>query len=744
MSTDSPHADPPGQSTASAGNHAAFDLLHPTIQRQLYRMRWEQLRPLQVRAIKHLMTQNTDLVLAAATASGKTEAAFLPIFSRIADQPLKSVRAIYVGPLKALINDQFGRLEELCQYAEIPVHSWHGDVSMSRKRKLVQTPGGVLLITPESLESLFVNRAPQLNRLFQRLAFVVIDELHCFLSTERGGHLRSLLSRLCSHVEAGRPQLVGLSATIGDYAVAQRFLNGTEPRHVELIAEGVDDKEVKLRLHAYTPQQCDEESGGEAPTVRRRMAEDMVRHCSRTSNLMFANVKADVEEFAYYCQELSSDRQMRNRFYVHHGSLAAELREDTEAALKSARAATAFCSSTLEMGIDIGSVRMVGQIGVPTSVASLKQRLGRSGRKESDARIMRLYLECSKPERDSDVFDRLHLDLIQSIAVVDLMLGGWTEPDQLPRCDLSTLTQQILSVISQHGGATAKTLYGRLCGKAGTAFAEIEPSLFTALLRSLASHDVIEQTGRGEIILGLVGERLRKDVGFYAAFPTPDRYAIFHRSERLGELDVVPQKGDYLLFAGRKWQVDEVDEERKELYVRPARGWRPPVFSAAFGYVHPRIRHRMREILLETGDPAYLNVEAQSLLQHARHTASETNVCQRRFLPLGPQRTALMTWTGTRIQQTLSAMCQILGHRAEDEGVALVFNLPAGETRALLAKVQQSRMNTNELAKHIEPRRVRKYDSYLSDDLIDICIVRDRLCVDAAREALKGWLDRKA
>jgi Lhr-like helicase len=171
---------PGGERAASA-----FGMLHPGVQRQLWRMGWKSLRPLQVNTIHAILGGGGHVILSAATASGKTEAAFLPILSRIAQEPRGSVRAMYLGPLKALINDQFGRVEELCTHLEVPVYHWHGDVSAKEKAQLVEQPGGVLLITPESLESLFVNRSQYLSRLFGGLRFVVIDELHSFLDNER-------------------------------------------------------------------------------------------------------------------------------------------------------------------------------------------------------------------------------------------------------------------------------------------------------------------------------------------------------------------------------------------------------------------------------------------------------------------------------------------------------------------------------------------------------------------------------
>jgi ATP-dependent Lhr-like helicase len=192
----------------------AFDRLAPGVQRQLWRMGWSHLRPLQVQAIHALLDHEAPVLLSAATAAGKTEAAFLPILSARYQRFTWLRPVLYVGPLRALINDQFSRLEELCEHLDIPVHRWHGDVGAAAKKKLIERPGGVLLLTPESLESLFINRSPHLSALFRGLHFVVIDELHAFLGTARGRHLQSLLARLEGVCEIP-PRRVGLSATLG-------------------------------------------------------------------------------------------------------------------------------------------------------------------------------------------------------------------------------------------------------------------------------------------------------------------------------------------------------------------------------------------------------------------------------------------------------------------------------------------------------------------------------------------------
>jgi ATP-dependent Lhr-like helicase len=172
-------------------NSEAFLQLDPGIQRHLWAEGWGELREVQERAIPLILPGDSDVIVAASTASGKTEAAFLPALTRLLQQSDGGL-IVYVSPLKALINDQFGRLDRLCEHLEIPVWPWHGDITATSKRKFMANPRGVLLITPESLEATLCNRGTSIATTFRRTAFFVIDELHSFIGTERGKHLQSL------------------------------------------------------------------------------------------------------------------------------------------------------------------------------------------------------------------------------------------------------------------------------------------------------------------------------------------------------------------------------------------------------------------------------------------------------------------------------------------------------------------------------------------------------------------------
>ena len=419
--------------TMPSAESSAFSLLATGLQRQLYRMQWTQLHPVQIESIRAFFQSSRHLLIMAETAGGKTEAAFLPVLSQISQEPFGSVRAVYIGPLKALINDQFGRLEELCTHIEMPVHRWHGDVDRGSKKDVLDNPSGVLLITPESLESLLINRTRELPRVFGGLRAVVIDELHAFLENERGRHLRSLLTRLRRYLGPGQPEprMLGLSATVGTPATAQAYLSPDAPENVTVIRPAGLHPELQFKVHGFpastgaavasNDDAGEEEDDQEYLRCMREIAKSVVGHCAGHSNLVFCNKKEDVELCADLANEECRSQGMRETFLVHHGALSKAIREDAEQRMKSGECLTAVCSSTLEMGIDIGSVHLVGQVGAPWSVSSLKQRLGRSGRRNNEPRRLRMYIKGEPTGSVEHPIELMPVDLLQSVALCELM-----------------------------------------------------------------------------------------------------------------------------------------------------------------------------------------------------------------------------------------------------------------------------------------------------------------------------------
>ena len=722
----------------------AYESLAKPIQRVLYDMRWTSLRPIQVEAISVLLRSESDLILSARTAAGKTEAAFLPILSKICTEPASSVQALYVGPLRALINDQFRRLEDLCKRTQIPVFRWHGDVPASRKAALIKRPAGVLLITPESIESLFLNRTEYLPRVFGGLTHVVIDELHAMHGQERGVHLRSLLSRL-EVFPAHRPVHVALSATIGDIGITKSWLRPDTPEAVKVVSSPGQDTEVRLSVTAYV-RSCEEQHNEPMEDETRQknlelsppgLSDDLYRWTSRGKHLVFANSRAAVEWYTDEMRQRSEADGFSGRYLVHHGSVSREVREHTEKQMQQEGSRTTFCTSTLELGLDIGDVDSVGQIGCPFSVGSLTQRLGRSGRKEGQPQIMRLAMIEDQPAADADLEDRIYPQLLRVTALVDLMLEGWTEPPDPEAGDLSTFVQQVLSVIRQTGGVPAQELFIRLASQG--AFRWVTSDLYKTLLRSIATHDLIEQHEGRNLILGLAGERIVANYNFYSAFVAGDEYRVSHKGQMIGVLSAkwLPLINQHMLLAGRRWVVTDIDHDRREVFVKPSAGRRLPRFGGSEGNVHRTVHERMRDILYSNNIPRFLDSTCRSLITEARRTAEDSigdegivEGCDSRGLYWFP-------WAGTRGLRTLAIALTRFHSNVNMADLAVRINTTRAGLVESLKEIVASPPSVETLSELAEPGHRRKYDHFLSDELLRYSFGTDLLSLEDALTAAR-------
>lgn len=755
----------------------AFALLHPGVQEAIWKLGWKEFKPIQVQSIHAVCETNHHLVVCAQTAGGKTEAAFLPIISRLATDPEPSVQALYVGPLKALINDQFRRLEELCANLRLPVYRWHGDVPANQKNALRDQPGGILLITPESLESNFINFGAHVPRVYRHLSFVVIDELHSFLSNVRGVHLQSLLSRLS--VAAGcSPRLVGLSATLADPQAARLFLVPDAMESVQVIQDTSATREIKFGIKAFLarpqnreepqrrlspaealrladkmlarqmtdevvlgnvlPQQCSPAAAGaeQAGDELDEIADEIIKHFSRSTNLIFGNSKQSIEVLADRLRErVRQERWPADPFVVHHGSLSKDLREDAEATLKSGVPTTALCSSTLELGIDIGHVRAVGQLDTPWSVSSMVQRLGRSGRRAGESAMMRMYVREESPHSGSTLTDLLYPDLLRAIALTRLMLAKWLEPFDYDRMHLSTLTHQVLSCLKQTGGMRAAHLYRSLCVRGP--FRKVTQAQFGALLRGLAEHDLVEQVPTGELILALLGERITASFDFYAAFQGTEEFAIRCGTEEIGKLSagIVPPIGEHLILAGKRWRVDEILPRQKLVLVGFSPGGQAPPFRGGGGEIHTRVVRAMRDVLIGEDEPAYLDQSSRLLLRAARRTARAVGLAESDVLA-GRRKVQWFPWVGTRGLFTLSQLAKSwkIGHRMDR--LSITYHLPSREAfHEHLRQVTTSKPDALALARLLPVKVVEKFDTYVPEALLDAANAHSRLDVHDAYAA---------
>jgi ATP-dependent Lhr-like helicase len=695
----------------------AFSYLHPTIQEKLYKMQWEELRSIQKDAILELFTTDHNLIISAKTASGKTEAAFLPILSQIVEKKGVGVSAIYVGPLKALINDQFQRLEKLCELAEIPVFKWHGDVGSSGKAKFLKNPSGVLLITPESIESLFINHPNELSRLFGSLSFIVIDEMHSFIGSERGAHLKSLLSRVLHRSPKG-VQLIGLSATFGDPDLAKKWLIPRDPDSVTIISDPSEQKGIEYLVRGYVTGKPFQDKQTKEDLTASPVVEDIVRYFYGKTALIFVNSRECLEFYTDCTRNYLERKGLPDCFRIHHGSLSKSEREDAEDALKSNRPTATFCSSTLEMGIDVGNVSRIGQVGAPWSVNSLTQRLGRSGRKEGEPSILIMFI-IEKESKEDSIVERLHPELLRAVAMSELMIEKWNEPPQIGYYHFSTLIQQILSVIKEHGGSTAKDLFDILV-KDG-AFQKVRKEDFLQILRSMGTADLIEQDERDVLILGLEGERIVNNFEFYSAFMTPKEFNVIHKGGKIGSIQSAPdlETRRFLILAGLRWEILDIDFKRSEILVEPSKGGKVPKYSSGGGAdIHTRIREKMREIVTSDYAPAYLDPLAQAMLREAQHAAREAGLVENPFVVDGAH-TYWFTWTGSAKHRTLFTLGkEFAGLHVEDEEIALKFKgVSPSQILEKYKEILVSCPSPEEIAEKFQGRTNEKYDQFVPEKL---------------------------
>lgn len=725
---------------------SSFDLLAEPVRRWIWEKGWTSLRDIQERSIPLLMNGEQDAIIAAATASGKTEAAFLPLISRVVSDGSAGdgFDLVYVSPLKALINDQFRRLEDLCERIELPVHPWHGDVSGSVKSRARKERRGILLITPESLEAMFVLRGLEIPALFGRIQALVIDELHAMLDTERGIHLRSLMNRLEISTKR-RIRRVGLSATLGDMSLARAYLRPSDPDAVEVLKSESEGQALKLQIRGYRvgegqsalPDENEELDPADADdrvvagSSERAIAEHIFETLRGTQNLVFAGSRQSVEVYADMLIRMSEEQALPNEFYPHHANLSREHRAFVEKRLKDAtEPTTAVCTSTLELGIDIGDVEAVAQIGAPFSVASLRQRLGRSGRRPGRPAILRMYIRERALDERSHPVDLLRLRLVRSIAMVDLLLGGWCEPPRPQALHLSTLVQQILSVIAERNGAKAPDLFAIVCERGP--FTRVDKALFARVLRCIGDPEValIEQSPDGILLLGREGERVVEHYSFYSVFQTPEEYRVMVGGRLLGTLPLngLLAPDMTLIFSGRRWRVLTIHDRDKVIEVSPDATGRPPVFGGDAGLIHDTVVQRMRTVLVDDAPRRYLDRQAADLLEEARSWFGRLGLDKRNVIDLGDGSTLLATWAGTVRTNTLALALR--GHGMSVEVHDGMVDVATDQTKVLEVLNEIATKNAptgEELALHVSAPATEKYHPYLSRDLLLTDIIASRI-----------------
>lgn len=702
---------------------ASFDLLDERVRRWIWRQGWTSLKEIQENAIPVVLAGNSDVIISASTAGGKTEAAFLPILTSIL-QSGKSFgyQVLYVSPLKALINDQYRRLSDMTVEMGIDVIPWHGDINIARKNRSLKNPNGIVIITPESLESFLINRERFVIRAFSSLQYVVIDELHSFIGTERGKQLQSLLSRIEQVTRRHIPR-IAMSATFSDYDAVKYFLRNDSSMPCAIPPQGDSNHEIKILVKEYI--------SSKDVDISVPISQEIYNNLRGSNNLVFTNNRVAAEEYAVKLSDLCEENGVPNEFKVHHGSISKIERESVERDLqKGEHPVTAFCTSTLELGVDIGKVKSIAQIGTAFSVSGLRQRLGRSGRRNEPS-ILRVF---SIERKDDGLLHDLRSSLVQNIAIIELMREQRYETPSIARYHFSTLIQQILAVIAQFGGFYPKDGWTLLCQNG--AFKNVTPELFLELLKSLGEKGVISQLNTGLIVVGKGGERILKSPDFYVAFVSPVDFIVINKanSKRIGMIQYVPPVGKVIILSGKRWLVESFDEATSKIYVSYIKSGGAAMFAGEGMDIDRIIVEKMREIYLADTIYSYLDerTDAKEHLNQSRIFFNRNNLGATSFLQYGNEN-YFFNWTGTKANRTLALLAQYYLNKQCDYGNFYVSNLTAEDIELLR---QANKPDLVELASML-PRQLKtrqKYDYLLSDKLLNIEYVNTYLDINSIKE----------
>ena len=757
-----------------------FYKLAPFIQEYIYNHGWTQLRAVQAAACYAIFETDDNLLLSAGTASGKTEAAFFPILSLFDEDPPASVGALYIGPLKALINDQFLRLNDLCEEADIPVWHWHGDVNRSHKDKLVKHPSGILQITPESLEAMLRHRHQDIVRLFGDLRFVVIDEVHSLMRGDRGAQVLCLLERL-QRMAGVIPRRVGLSATIGDLEKAGEWLASGTGRKTQ--TPHIETKGTRWRIsmehfpmtettgyrykptvkrdnlaphmpHTVPPQYQAAFEDPEPPTDCAPADADpgigyIFEHTAGHKCLVFSNSREECEVVTSTLRHYCELRSEPDRFLIHHGNLSASLRETAEADMRDDSLYLTTCTTaTLELGIDIGRLERAFQIDAPFTVSSFLQRMGRTGRRDSPPEMWFVIREeMALPT--APLPQLIPWKLLQAISLVQIYLEErWVEPPKPDRLPYSLLYHQTMSILATSGELRPNELAQRVLTL--SPFQSVPQEDFRALLLHLLKIDHLQKTAEGGLIIGLAGERLVNSYKFYAVFKEDELFTVRCGSQELGTIVQPPPIGERIALAGHVWINIDIDYKKKLIFVEPVGGTVPAFFGLCPGDLHTKVLKRMERLLYENDTFPYLRPAALYRLAEVRELVKNAGGL-RPLMNLGGDMWALMPWVGTyaffAIERFLKIKCagelKISGLESA-RPYYIQFKMKATEAEFWEVTARNAAVDFDPL-ELVYPKEVpyfEKYDEFVPEELVRKGFAYDILGVDEMRAYFRAGPQR--
>lgn len=674
----------------------SFDRLSPALQYQIVNgLGFRELRPVQDLAIGPVLDGKSCVVLAP-TAGGKTEAAFFPILSRIDFEDWRPVSVIYVAPIRALLNDQEHRVSRYCALIGRRAMKWHGDTPSAERKAFLADPADVLLTTPESLEVMLMSRTVPARKLFQSLRAVIVDEAHAFVGDDRGVHLSSVLERL-SRICGQDLQRIALSATVGNPEAVLEWLSGASKRERAVVRAPGARAAPDLALDFVAT----------AENAARMIAE---LHPGK-KRLVFVDSRRGVEQIG---------RALRDRgveTHVTHSSLSVDERHRAERAFAEGRDCVIVATSALELGIDIGDLDHVLQIGCPSTVAAFLQRLGRSGRR-GGTRANLTFL-ATEPE-----------NLLQAAALLRLHAAGYVEPVRTPRRAFHVLAHQIIALSIQEGGIPETDWWSWVSTAAG--FSEISDADRLELLEHMLAKNILARAD-GRISLGQRGEKLygfRNFTELYSVFSTPRILAVLHGAQEIGSVEasfIEQEEPAQLTFtlAARTWRVASIDLAHGLLRVEPAPEGRHARWTGRPVLLGRELCQSIHDVLVSTGADSSWSRRACAKIDELR---AEHEFLRDSEVPLVPDPGGLRLWNfaGGRANNLLAKTLEgIVGEKVTSSNLGLGFREGAAQSEVAIRQAfdrlrTEARPNTQDaiaFAAGLENLRLSKFQPCLSPRL---------------------------
>lgn len=647
---------------------SGFDALHPVVQHHIVNtLGWRDLRPLQDAAVEPLLA-GEDAVLLAPTAGGKTEAAVFPLLTRMAAGSWTGTSVLYVCPLRALLNNLEGRVDSYARWLGRSAAVRHGDTAQSTRRRLAADRPDILMTTPESIEAMLVSATLDPRVLLGDVRAVVVDEVHAFAGDDRGWHLLAVLERL-THLTGGPVQRIGLSATVGNADDLLGWIQGSNRR------SGLAGTVIAPPSETASSPEAALDFVGSVDNAAKVLS--MLHRGEK--RLVFADSRRTVEQLGVRLGDLAVDT------YVSHSSLSASERRRSETAFAEARDCVIVATSTLELGIDVGDLDRVLQVGAPTTVASFLQRLGRTGRRPGTSRNMTLLAS-------SDA------ELLRAAGLLLLWSEGFVESITAPPAPAHIAAQQVMAITLQEGTVGRHTWRDWL-GDLTLVSPDDEDRLLAGLLERGWLDSDQEMLVVGPEAEGRYGRRHFMEL--MTVFTSDPQVTVLHGRTEIGAVDpmvlLTKVKGPRrLALAGRSWLVTSVDWVRRRAFVEPSEGVGIARWMGSSSPLSYELVDAMRRVLVGA-DPGGVAMSRRAMQRLAELRGElGDRVDQRRTVLLHESGdTRWWTWAGSRANAVLWAAIDEVAPRLVDEvstftndHVVLRGDTSAGELREALSRAR--------------------------------------------------------